>query len=49
MSDVAAPARVALVGNPNSGKTALFNALTGSRQKVANYPESPSSERRVWP
>jgi ferrous iron transport protein B len=41
--NVAAPealahaARVALVGNPNSGKTALFNALTGSRQKVANY------------
>jgi ferrous iron transport protein B len=34
---VAAPTRVALVGNPNSGKTALFNALTGSRQKVANY------------
>ena len=31
------PARVALVGNPNTGKTALFNALTGSRQKVANY------------
>ena len=31
------PLRVALVGNPNSGKTALFNALTGSRQKVANY------------
>jgi ferrous iron transport protein B len=30
-------ARVALVGNPNTGKTALFNALTGSRQKVANY------------
>ena len=29
--------RIALVGNPNSGKTALFNALTGSRQKVANY------------
>jgi ferrous iron transport protein B len=27
----------ALVGTPNSGKTALFNALTGSRQKVANY------------
>ncbi|WP_419965797.1 ferrous iron transporter B [Stenotrophomonas geniculata] len=32
-----APLRVALVGNPNSGKTALFNQLTGSRQKVANY------------
>ena len=28
---------IALVGNPNCGKTALFNALTGSRQKVANY------------
>ena len=32
-----ASARIALVGNPNSGKTALFNALTGARQKVANY------------
>jgi ferrous iron transport protein B len=30
--------RFALIGTPNSGKTALFNALTGSRQKVANYP-----------
>ena len=28
---------VALVGNPNCGKTALFNLLTGARQKVANY------------
>ena len=28
----------ALIGTPNCGKTALFNALTGSRQKVANYP-----------
>lgn len=28
---------IALVGNPNCGKTALFNVLTGSRQKVANY------------
>ena len=32
------PWHFALVGTPNSGKTALFNALTGSRQKVANYP-----------
>ena len=31
------PALIALVGNPNCGKTALFNLLTGSRQKVANY------------
>jgi hypothetical protein len=32
------PGRLAaLVGNPNAGKTALFNRLTGSRQKVANY------------
>jgi ferrous iron transport protein B len=30
--------RLALLGNPNCGKTALFNLLTGSRQKVANYP-----------
>lgn len=36
MSDAAA-LRLALIGNPNSGKTALFNLLTGSRQKVANY------------
>ena len=30
--------KVALAGNPNSGKTTLFNALTGSRQHVGNYP-----------
>ena len=32
------PLRIALVGSPNSGKTTLFNALTGSRAKVANHP-----------
>ncbi|MEK6553938.1 MAG: ferrous iron transporter B [Bdellovibrionota bacterium] len=32
--------RVALVGTPNSGKTTLFNWITGSRQKVVNYPGS---------
>jgi ferrous iron transport protein B len=30
--------RVALTGNPNTGKTTLFNRLTGSRQKIGNYP-----------
>ncbi|MCA9217116.1 MAG: ferrous iron transporter B, partial [Planctomycetales bacterium] len=30
--------QLALIGNPNSGKTALFNALTGLRAKTANYP-----------
>lgn len=30
--------KLALIGNPNSGKTSLFNALTGSRQKVGNWP-----------
>ena len=35
--DTQAAPRIALVGNPNCGKTALFNLLTGSRQKVANY------------
>jgi ferrous iron transport protein B len=35
---VSEPLRIALIGVPNCGKTALFNRLTGSRQKVANYP-----------
>ncbi|WDS36665.1 ferrous iron transporter B [Pseudoxanthomonas sp.] len=37
MNATSAPHRLALIGNPNCGKTALFNLLTGSRQKVANY------------
>ncbi|MCA1555215.1 MAG: ferrous iron transport protein B, partial [Acidobacteria bacterium] len=41
---------VALAGNPNAGKTSLFNALTGLRQKVANYP-GVTVERKegFWP
>lgn len=35
---IAAPKTVALIGPPNSGKTTLFNRLTGLRQKVANFP-----------
>ncbi|HEX7506462.1 MAG TPA: ferrous iron transport protein B [Polyangia bacterium] len=38
--------RVALAGNPNCGKTSLFNALTGARQHVANYP-GVTVERRT--
>ncbi|MFW5751284.1 MAG: ferrous iron transport protein B [Planctomycetota bacterium] len=36
--DPAIPSIIALAGNPNAGKTTFFNALTGSRQHVANYP-----------
>jgi ferrous iron transport protein B len=54
MSDLSVPAHVrlqpgatvALVGNPNCGKTALFNLLTGARQKVANYA-GVTVERKV--
>ena len=45
-SHLRTPCRLALVGNPNSGKSALFNALTGARQKVANYP-GVTVERRA--
>ncbi|WPB56030.1 ferrous iron transporter B [Xylophilus sp. GOD-11R] len=46
MSAHASSLRVALLGNPNCGKTALFNLLTGSRQKVANYA-GVTVERKV--
>ena len=38
MSTEAVLPKIALAGNPNCGKTSLFNALTGGRQKVGNYP-----------
>lgn len=38
IAEESCPKSIALVGNPNCGKTTLFNGLTGSRYKVANYP-----------
>ena len=38
LSAITTTPMVALIGNPNAGKSALFNALTGARQKVGNYP-----------
>ena len=32
------PLTIALAGNPNAGKTTVFNAITGTRQKVGNWP-----------
>lgn len=40
--------RLALVGMPNVGKTALFNALTGSHQKVANFPGITVERKSGW-
>ncbi len=45
---VESPLRLGLVGSPNSGKTTLFNALTGMRARVANYP-GVTVERREAP
>ncbi|HJL16484.1 MAG TPA: ferrous iron transport protein B [Sandaracinaceae bacterium LLY-WYZ-13_1] len=43
-----APLRVALAGNPNAGKTTLFNALTGARARTGNYP-GITVDRRTGP
>lgn len=39
---------VAIIGNPNSGKTAIFNHLTGSSHKVGNYPGVTVEKRTGW-
>lgn len=44
-SDDALPMRVALVGNPNTGKTTLFNALCGLRHKTGNFPGTTQEAR----
>src|SRR5437762_12512270 len=44
----AAPRMIAVAGNPNAGKTSLFNALTGLRQKVANYPGVTVESKLGW-
>ena len=38
---------IALAGNPNSGKTGLFNDLTGARQHVGNWPGVTVEKRKV--
>lgn len=43
-----APRRVAILGNPNAGKSTLFNALTGLRQKVGNYPGVTVEKKTGW-
>src|SRR6185369_8094426 len=41
---------ILVAGNPNAGKTSLFNSLTGLRQKVANYPGvTVESKSGLWP
>ena len=44
-SAVTTPARVALLGNPNTGKTTLFNALCGARAKTSNFPGTTTNVR----
>lgn len=45
MSETSLSAKIALVGNPNAGKSTLFNALTGQNQKVGNYAGATVSRK----
>jgi len=52
-AEIPRPLTIIVAGNPNAGKTSLFNSLTGLRQKVANYPgvtvESKSGQWTISP
>ena len=39
---------IALIGNPNSGKTSLFNLITGNNQRVGNWPGVTVERKVVW-
>lgn len=43
------PIRVGFIGNPNCGKTTLFNAYTGANLKVANWPGVTVEKRKAAP
>ena len=50
LRELSQPLNVAVAGNPNTGKTSLFNTLTGLRQKVANYPGvTVETKTGQWP